>query len=188
MVPAGHVITATATNSNASTSEFSSAITVVGTPSQNPVLTLAPDTAISASRTTPVVLDPTATLTDADSANFNGGRLTVTQSPAGKGSESLAIRNQGTGAGQISVSGKNVLYGGVIIGTTTGGKGKKPLVVTLNSNATVEATQALIRNITFINKDKRVTAPTKTADFEVTDGTGHSSGRINKLISVVRLS
>lgn len=185
-VSAGHVITATATDDNGSTSEFSSAVTVVGTPSSNPVLTLSTATVISDSRTTPVVLDATATLTDADSANFNGGKLTVTLTPAGKGSDQLAVRNQGTGAGQISVSNKDVLFEGVVIGTMTGGKGKKALVVTLIGNATVEATQALVRNITYLNKAKKVPVHTKTAQFEVTDGSGHSSGKINKLIEVVR--
>ncbi len=186
VVAAGHVITATATNSNGSTSEFSSAVTVVGTASPNPVLTLSTSTAISSSRTTPVVLDSTATLTDADSANFNGGKLTITLSPAGKGSDQLAVRNQGTGEGQISVSKKNVLFEGVVIGTMTGGKGKKALEVTLNSSATIEATQALIRNITYLNKAKKVSVHTKTAGFNVTDGSGHSSGTINKTIEVVR--
>ena len=52
--------------------------------------------------------------------------------------------DQGTGAGQIGVSGSNVGYGGTTIGTFTGGSGGVNLVVTLNTNADTTATSALI--------------------------------------------
>ena len=50
----------------------------------------------------------------------------------------MSIWNQGTGIGQIGISGSDVTYnfgaGAVVIGTFTGGSGS-PLVVNLNANA-----------------------------------------------------
>ncbi|MEQ1848842.1 MAG: LamG domain-containing protein, partial [Nitrospira sp.] len=48
---------------------------------------------------------------DVDSADFNTGTLTVSFTASSDSAEDvLAIRNQGTGAGQIGVSGANVTY------------------------------------------------------------------------------
>ncbi len=47
----------------------------------------------------------------------------------------LSVNNQGTGAGQIGVSGIDITYGGVVIGTMSGGA-ESSLVVTFNANAT----------------------------------------------------
>ena len=75
-----------------------------------------------------------ATVADVDSADFNTGTLTVSFTAGSDSAEDvLAIRNQGTGAGQIGVSGANVTYQGVTIGTFTGGSSGTNLVVTLNS-------------------------------------------------------
>src|SRR5262249_48803084 len=60
---------------------------------------------------------PGAVVTDADSADFNGGSLTVSFGATGHAEDQLTIQNQGTGAGQVGVSGGNVTFGGVTIGT-----------------------------------------------------------------------
>ncbi|MDB5389693.1 MAG: hypothetical protein JWM11_5339 [Planctomycetaceae bacterium] len=102
---------------------------------------------------TPVVIAPTATVSDADSTTFDGGTLTATLTANAVAADQLGINNQGMAAGQIGVSGSNVTYGGTVIGTFLGGLGTTPLVVTLNSNATVPAVQALQDNITFQTSD-----------------------------------
>ena len=63
-----------------------------------------------------VLIGVEATVTDSDSPDFDGGILNiyVTQSSQG---DKLLILGQGTGAGQISVSGNLVMYGGVHFGT-----------------------------------------------------------------------
>lgn len=62
---------------------------------------------------------------DSDSANFDTGTLTISIPSGNVPTEDvLSIRNQGTGAGQIGVSGSNVTYGGVVIGTYTGEQGE----------------------------------------------------------------
>ena len=54
---------------------------------------------------------------------FRHGHIRLLHSRQRQRRRRLAIRNQGTGAGQIGVSGANVTYGGVTIGTYTGGSG-----------------------------------------------------------------
>ncbi len=67
-----------------------------------------------------VVIDQgaNALVADSDSANFDTGTLTVSIPSGNEPTEDvLSICNQGTGAGQIGVSGGNVTYEGVTIGT-----------------------------------------------------------------------
>jgi hypothetical protein len=120
--------------------------------------------------TAPVVIAPSAAVTDIDSLNFDGGNLTASLTANGDTvTDVLAINNQGTGAGQIGVSGTDVTYGGVVIGTYTGGTAGAPLVVTFDADATVEAVDALQQNITFsIVGDSAITLP-RTFQTVITD-------------------
>jgi len=96
-----------------------------------------------------VGVDGRAAIADPYTLNYNGGTLTITLTANGTADDRLEIRNTGSGAGQIGVSGANVTYGGTTIGSFSGGVGISPLVVTLNSSATPTATEALLRNVTF---------------------------------------
>jgi Domain of unknown function (DUF4347)/Bacterial Ig domain len=127
-----------------------------------------------------------ALVADSDSANFDTGTLTVSFTSGSDSAEDvLAIRNQGTGAGQIGVSGANVTYEGTTIGTFTGGSSGSNLVVTFNSNATPTAVQALIRNVTYENTD--TAAPTtgaRTMRYVLTDGDGGTSANYDTTVTV----
>src|SRR5262245_5569305 len=127
-----------------------------------------------------------ATVTDADSANFNTGTLTVSFASGGDSTEDvLGIRNQGTGAGQIGLSGSNVLYGGTVIGTYSGGSGGANLVITFNNNATPTVATALIKNITYQNTDTASpTTTTRTVRFVMTDGDGQTSANYDATVTV----
>ncbi|HSD36510.1 MAG TPA: putative Ig domain-containing protein [Rhodocyclaceae bacterium] len=127
-----------------------------------------------------------ASISDVDSTDFNGGTLTVSF-PVGSDSaeDVLAIRNQGTGAGQIGVSGSNVTYGGITIGSFTGGSNGASLVITFNASSTPLAAQALIRNITFQDTDTNTpTTGSRTVRFVLTDGDGGSSGNHDTTVTV----
>ena len=126
-----------------------------------------------------VVIDQgaNALVVDSDSANFDTGTLTVSIPVGAEPTEDvLSIRNQGTGAGQIGVTGNTVTYGGVNIGTCTGGAGGNNLVVSFNSNATPTAVTALVKNITYedINNDSPAEG-SFTIRFALTDGDGGTS-------------
>jgi hypothetical protein len=136
----------------------------------------------------PLLVAGGVTVTDPDSSNFDTGKLTATIAANADANDRLGIRNTGTGAGQIGVSGANVTYSGVVIGTFTAGLGSTPLVITLNSSATVLATQALARAITFSTLgDAPNTAP-RTIQFVLTDGDGGTSSAATKTAVVAAVN
>jgi hypothetical protein len=120
---------------------------------------------------TPVALDGGATVADSSASSFNGASLTVALTANADAADTLGIRNVGTDAGQISVAGNTVSYGGSAIGTFTGGNGATPLVVTLQNGATIDAVQALVRAITFSAGSTTAFAP-RTALITLNDGLG----------------
>lgn len=123
-----------------------------------------------------------ATVIDSDSTDFD----TVSFAAGGDAAEDvLGIRNQGTGAGQIGVSGSNVTYSGTTIGTFTGGSGGTNLIITFNSNATPTAAGALLQNITYENTDTdNPTIGARTVRYVLTDGDGGSSGNHDATVTV----
>ncbi|MDR4481116.1 MAG: delta-60 repeat domain-containing protein [Nitrospira sp.] len=127
-----------------------------------------------------------AVVADVDSADFNTGTLTVSFSAGSDSAEDvLSIRNQGTGAGQIGVSGSNVTYQGVTIGTVTGGSSGTNLVITFNGSATPTAVTALVKNITY--QDTDTNAPTtgaRTVRYVLTDGDGGTSANYDTTVTV----
>ena len=127
-----------------------------------------------------------ATVSDVDSADFNTGILTVSISDGVVPAEDvLSIRNQGTGAGQIGVSGANVTYQGVTIGTFTGGSNGTNLVITFNASATPTAVTALVKNITYQDIDTNNPTPgTCTVRFVLTDGDGGTSANYDTTVTV----
>jgi hypothetical protein len=119
-----------------------------------------------------------------DSANFNGGSLSVDYEANGTLDDRLSIRNEGTGPGQIGVSGSNVTYGGVTIGTFSGGSGLTALVVNLNASCTPSIAQALLRNITFQNVSEAPSTVSRTVRVIVSDGDGGTSSPASQTVSV----
>ncbi|WP_330115143.1 Ig-like domain-containing protein [Pseudomonas sp. JS3066] len=137
-----------------------------------------------------VVLDggSNATVTDSDSPDFDGGNVTVSIVTNGvAGEDVLGIRNQGTGAGQIGVSGSNVTYQGTIIGSFTGGSAGADLVISLNSSADAVAVQALIRNLNYNNTNATngIGQADRTVRITVNDGDGATSSNADVTVAVV---
>ncbi|QXI32708.1 DUF4347 domain-containing protein [Pseudomonas promysalinigenes] len=118
-----------------------------------------------------------ATVTDADSASFSGGKLTVQVTAGGtSGEDVLFIRDQGAGANQIVLSGASVLYNGLVLGTFTGGSNGNPLVITLTSNATAATVTALIHNLAYRNSNTTEPSTTvRSVSISMDDGAGGSS-------------
>jgi Ca2+-binding RTX toxin-like protein len=135
-------------------------------------------TAYYAAGYAPTVIVPAALLTDPDSADFGGGSLTI-QPLSGQTSDQYGIFNQGNGLGQIGVSGNAVSYGGVQIGTFSGGTGPSQFTVTFNTSATPVAVQALLHAITFFNPNAAPATVTRISQWTLTDGDGGTSNAAN---------
>ncbi len=116
----------------------------------------------------PQLLDADVSFADAE-GNFDGGTVSLSGLLA---EDRAGINNQGTAAGQIGVSGIEISYGGIVIGSFAGGNGTT-LTVTLNAAATSAAVDALIQNLTYANVSNTPTA-TRSLVLNVTDAGGES--------------
>jgi hypothetical protein len=131
------------------------------------------------------ILEGAATVSDVDSADFAGGQLTISFATNGQATDVLSIRNQGTAAGQIGLSGSSITYSGIVIGTATGGTNKSSLVITLNASATPSRVQTLLRNITFRSTLSSPSTLQRTLKVTLTDGDGGTSASVSKTVSIV---
>ena len=124
-----------------------------------------------------------ATVSGAISA---GGTLTVSVTGGGDASEDvLSIFNEGTGLGQIGVSGSDVTYSGLPLGTFTGGSNGEDLVITFNA-VSLLAVQDLVQNIQYQNSDGvSPTAGTRTIQFVIDDGMGGVSAPVSAAVTVL---
>ncbi|HEY7808522.1 MAG TPA: Ig-like domain-containing protein [Croceibacterium sp.] len=115
-----------------------------------------------------------ATVSDVDSADFSGGKLTVGVTAGGaSGEDALQIHDTGIGAGEIGVSGSNVTYGGTTIGTFSGGSGGVALEIDFNASADPTATAALIHAIEYTNTGgDNPTGGDRTMTWTLVDGDG----------------
>jgi len=125
-----------------------------------------------------VGIDGRASIVDPNTANYNGGTLTITLTANGTSDDRLEIRNTGSGPGQISVSGNTVSYGGVAIGTFSGGTGTAPLVITFNDAATPTAAEALLRSVTFRNVNPNPTLNRRSVTVVLADSDGGTSSAV----------
>ena len=113
--------------------------------------------------------------------------MTVYLNAALEATDRLAIRHEGTGSGQIGLSGASVTYGGVLIGTFTGGSGVTPLVISFNANATPAAAQALARNLTYANVSTTPSTAQRVVRISLNDGDG-ATRLVSKQVNVIGIS
>ena len=118
----------------------------------------------------PALLDAVVAFTGGES-EFGGGRLVVGGLLA---EDRVSILAEGTGAGQIGVSGAAVTYGGITIGTASGGVGGS-LVVSFTAGATAAAVDALIQRLAYQHVSDAPTA-TRSLTLNVVDGAGVGLG------------
>jgi ELWxxDGT repeat protein len=131
------------------------------------------------------LVDPGATVTDPDSADFDGGVLTVAYLSGQNSANRLRVRNIGTGAGQIGISGNNVSFGGVMIGTVSGGTGTSNLQLTFNASSSPAAAQAALRAIEFEIQSDDPGAASRVLSITLSDGDGGTSTAVQLTIAVV---
>ncbi len=188
-----------ATDNNGASSPNATATITVGAVNDAPTLgSFATNVTYTESNTTAItrtILDGSVVFADIDSPNLDGGSLTVRINNAVAGQDRLDIANQGSGVGQISLSGANVLYnaggGPVVIGSFSGGSGGTPLVVNFNTNATPAAVDALIQRVRYGNESQLPDTTTRSVTFTVVDGDGNANGgndTVSQTMNVVIVS
>jgi hypothetical protein len=101
----------------------------------------------------PVLLGAGSHFTDPDN-NYAGGSLTLTGLLV---EDSVTVHDQGTDAGMIGLSGSDITYGGVTIGSFTGGIGSA-FSVTFNGAASAISIDALIHNLQYVDSSNTPTA------------------------------
>jgi len=149
-----------------------------------PVITIGSSQQRYVENAPPVVLASGALVTDVDSANFTGGSLTASLASGGHISDLLAIQHQGTGAGQIGIDGINVTYGGVFIGTFSGGTNLTPLQIMLTGTASITSARQLLRSVSFQTPGDNPRAGSRKVSFVLNDGDGGTSAAAFKSVKV----
>jgi glucose/arabinose dehydrogenase len=125
-----------------------------------------------------ILLTPYATVKDPDSADFEGGTLTVQISSGGESSDRLKV------GGAFTFSSGNLLRSGIVIGSITGnGIGLNKLEFTFNSQATASIVQELLRTIRF-RTISGASAGDREISFSLSDGDGGTSAVFKKTVRV----
>ena len=127
-----------------------------------------------------------ASISDSDTSSFDGGILSVMIAGGTPAEDELAIRNQGSGTGQIGVSGSTVSYAGIAIGTSTGnGAAGSPLTIELNADADAAAVSALTGNITYENTNTgNPDVSVRTVTFSFDDGDGGATSSDSQVTTI----
>lgn len=162
-------VTASLSNGQGATSSDASQPIIVTPVNDGPSIALSRSQIAYLEGGAPVTVDPGFTFFDVDSTAFNTATLTAVVSNNGTSSDTLEVFNQGTGPGQVGVSGSTISYGGTAIGTFTGGTGGTQLVVTFNASATPEAVQAVGRAVAYSNTGFGADIAVRTIQFQASD-------------------
>ncbi len=117
-----------------------------------------------------VIVDGALSITDVDTANFNTGSLRAAVTGNLNAGDALLVQE----TGGITLSGTTVLFNGVSIGTIDGtyDGSAGDLLITLDSDATPAAVQALARTIAFTNDADTPATVARTVTFTVDSGDG----------------
>ena len=132
----------------------------------------------------PIPLFGDVSVVDPDSNQLDTGTIQVDITSNASVVDRIDIVDQGMSAGQIGVLGNGVFFGGLKIGLFGGGVGLTGLSVLLNENATLSATQALLRSIHFRNNSNSPSTSDKKVRLRLFDGDGGVSNSLTRPISI----
>ncbi|MBW4505006.1 MAG: DUF4347 domain-containing protein [Scytonematopsis contorta HA4267-MV1] len=151
-----------------------------------PVITLSPINISYTENAEPIIIDNTSTLTDPDSFEFGTGNLKITMKSGARIGDYLNIRNEGNGLEQINIDGRIINFGKQRIGTFKGGINGEALEITFGANnVSINAIQALLRNINYSNTSHNLLdTSSRTLEIILTDGKGVKSNTVTKNIIV----
>jgi alpha-tubulin suppressor-like RCC1 family protein len=170
------------------TSAPATVVVAVARVNDPPVVTM-PDAPTFTEAAGAVRLSPNATIVDPDSDDFEGGGITVRLSAGANANDLLLVVDEGDAAGQVGVSGSQLRYGGVAIGTAVGGSDFAPLVVSFSSTAVTPAVaRAVLRRVGFDNSSSNPLAGVRTVAVRVADGDGGQSAEVAQTLQVTDIN
>jgi hypothetical protein len=156
----------------------------VGTGVPGPELYLYPVTTLWTEGDGPSALWTVVGLTDADSPDFAGGSITVGIVEGMQPGDVITLHNEGMGVGQVGIQGQDVLYGGIVVGTWSGGVGS-PLIIALGGAlATPTVAEFLLLATRFEYQGDNPTSVARTLQVVVQDGDGGTSPATLLLVQV----
>lgn len=135
-------------------------------------------------RSAAIPVASTGTVADGDTTMFSNFKLTAQIVSGGNSADRLAIRSEGSGAGQVRVSGSAVYYSGIRIGSWSGGSGTGKLTITFNGSATAASVQAVLRNITYRSAATTPVPGAKTVQFMMVESNGTAGPAASKQIVI----
>lgn len=126
-----------------------------------------------------------ATVTDADSANFDGGSVTVSViANADASSDQLSVDTSGTIRLAGTTAGSNVAVSDTVIGTLGNDiAAGNDFVVNLNAEATPTRVQVLLQALTFEATGDNPTESTRTLGIAVSDGIASDTVSVSIAVS-----
>jgi hypothetical protein len=126
-----------------------------------------------------IVVAGSATVTDPDSPNFKGGKLTIKITGGSDASNRLEL------GGDFRFSTTNVFYKDRVIGTrnANGGMGTTELQITFYEQFYLQGIQSLIRSVRFRTFQSTNTVA-RVISFHITDGDGGESNTVSKTVNV----
>jgi trimeric autotransporter adhesin len=131
-----------------------------------------------------------ANVSDSTSENFDTGQLTIRIASGYVANEDvLSIQNQGTGNGQISVTGTTVYFEGISIGSLSSSTNGSTLNISLNQNAKATATAQLVHAVTYQNTNTGTPTPgARTIIVNLNDGDGATSSDYSIQVNVTAIN
>jgi glucose/arabinose dehydrogenase len=146
------------------------AITRITTANKPPVLKLSGDVTYTEGSTT-VRIAPTGAVSDPDTADYSGGKLTARIVSGAQAADRLAVRDNG----YVTLSGSTIRVDGVLVGSFSGGSGATALIIYLNAAANPGRVGAVLRNITYLNVSDNPAVMPRTVSVRLEDGHGVAS-------------
>ena len=187
--PASRAITVTASDDQGSTGTATDTVNITAV-NDAPVIDL--NGAVSGTSATLSYVEngplaaiaPSASVTDVDSPDFNGGSLRVSFTQNGSSSDQLAIVTDAV----VSLSGNTVRVNGTSVGTVSGGANGADLVISFNSGATQERVAILTQHVGYSNTSDNPSVAARTVSFTVNDGDGTANGGHNTSVATATIN
>ncbi len=124
---------------------------------------------------------------DDDNDDWDGATLTVAIS-GGTAGDQLTIESVGTGLGEVSLSGSDVLYEGTVVGTWSGGDDGNPLAIIFNADACHCAIELITASILYENDAANPAPSTRDVTFTFVDGDGTALGGSDTATAIAELT